>query len=354
MRWYDDRRQQRTKSFATKRQAEAFRSSVEHELRTGTYVDRALGGVAFSEVAREWLLTRVDVTPSSRHTYRSALERHALPRWGEVRLDRITRKALAEWFTELGYRLSPRSVIAVHRVTSMVLKWAVETDRLVRNPAERLPLPRPVRSKHVYLTHADVEALACAAGRSRVLILTLAYTGLRFGEVAALTVGSVDLDGRRLRVTQAWAGQNTGTPYLAEPKTHERRKVGLPPFLVEELRVLVTGREPGAWLFTSPYGSALNLPNWRRREFDTAVRRAGLEVRGLTPHSLRHTAASLAIAAGADVKVVQTMLGHKDAAMTLNTYAGLFPDRLDEVADRMERAREIALEAASPSLRPSL
>ncbi|HEY6743024.1 MAG TPA: tyrosine-type recombinase/integrase, partial [Lapillicoccus sp.] len=56
----------------------------------------------------------------------------------------------------------------------------------------------------------------------------------------------------------------------------------------------------------------------------------------LTPHGLRHTAASLAIAAGANVKVVQQMLGHKTASMTLDLYGHLFPDQLDDVADRLD------------------
>ncbi|MFD0429007.1 tyrosine-type recombinase/integrase [Streptomyces zhihengii] len=73
--------------------------------------------------------------------------------------------------------------------------------------------------------------------------------------------------------------------------------------------------------------------------FDPAVKAAGLDGFGVTPHKLRHTAASLSIASGADVKVVQTMLGHKSAAMTLDTYGHLFPDRLDEVADRLDRER---------------
>jgi integrase len=58
----------------------------------------------------------------------------------------------------------------------------------------------------------------------------------------------------------------------------------------------------------------------------------------ITPHDLRHTAASLAISAGANVKAVQTMLGHKSAAMTLDTYADLFPDDLDAVASRLDEA----------------
>jgi len=59
----------------------------------------------------------------------------------------------------------------------------------------------------------------------------------------------------------------------------------------------------------------------------------------VTPHALRHTAASLAIAAGANVKVVRTMLRHKSATMTLDLYGHLFGDQLDQVADAMDAAR---------------
>ena len=62
-----------------------------------------------------------------------------------------------------------------------------------------------------------------------------------------------------------------------------------------------------------------------------------IQLRGVTPHDLRHTAASLAIQNGANVKVVQRMLGHASAAMTLDVYAGLFRDDLDNVADALDR-----------------
>ena len=87
----------------------------------------------------------------------------------------------------------------------------------------------------------------------------------------------------------------------------------------------------------------MRYPNFRRRDWDKAVKAAGLDGLKLTPHKLRHTAASLAIAAGADVKVVQTMLGHKSAAMTLDVYGHLWPDRLDEVADVLDAGRAGAL-----------
>ena len=76
--------------------------------------------------------------------------------------------------------------------------------------------------------------------------------------------------------------------------------------------------------------------NFRRDVFDRAAIMAGLD--GLTPHELRHTAASLAVSAGANVKSIQRMLGHASAAMTLDVYSGLFDDDLDAVADRMDAA----------------
>ncbi len=103
------------------------------------------------------------------------------------------------------------------------------------------------------------------------------------------------------------------------------RRAGTPP-----------GREGPRLVFTAPEGGVLRNTNFRPRFFDPAAEKVGLL--GLTPHELRHTAASLAIAAGANVKAVQLMLGHASAAMTLDIYAGLFADDLDAVADRLDRA----------------
>ncbi|MEV5936844.1 tyrosine-type recombinase/integrase [Streptomyces sp. NPDC052079] len=92
------------------------------------------------------------------------------------------------------------------------------------------------------------------------------------------------------------------------------------------------GRGGEQLLFTAPQGGPLRARNFRQRFFAPAVVKAGLGHLKVTPHKLRHTAASLAIAGGADVNVVQTMLGHKPATLTLDTYGHLFPDRLDQVS----------------------
>ena len=103
------------------------------------------------------------------------------------------------------------------------------------------------------------------------------------------------------------------------PKTHQQRTVPLPATLAESLARHCEGKQGDGLLMTTASGTVLRLRNWRRAVFDPAVRTAGLS--DVTPHDLRHTAASLAVASGATVKSVQRMLGHASAAMTLDVYS---------------------------------
>ncbi len=87
-------------------------------------------------------------------------------------------------------------------------------------------------------------------------------------------------------------------------------------------------------MFEGTRGGVLRNGNFNRRTFARAATAIGEPE--LTPHGLRQTAASLAIAAGANIKVVQQMLGHATASMTLDLYGHLFPGQLDDVADRLD------------------
>lgn len=166
-----------------------------------------------------------------------------------------------------------------------------------------------------------------------MLVYLLAYCGLRFGEAAGLRVGDVDLTRRRLRVERPISDVD-GHLVTTTPKSHHSREVPVPALLAAMLAGVVDGRSADTPLFTGPGGGLLRGNNFRRRSFDRATATVGLA--GLTPHELRHTAASLAVSAGASVKAVQRMLGHASAAMTLDVYAGLFGDDLDAVADRLD------------------
>jgi len=133
-------------------------------------------------------------------------------------------------------------------------------------------------------------------------------------------------------------GREGNAETVGPTKNGQVRRVPIPPMLEDGLRELTTGRDGGEPLLVSPRGNMWGESNWRNRVWRPAVRAAGLDrVEGLTVHSLRHTYASVAIAGGADVKTLQKAMGHSSASITLDVYADLWPDRLDDVADAIGR-----------------
>jgi integrase len=262
-----------------------------------------------------------------------------------VKLADVSHADVQAWITRLSAERQAATVRKVHRVLSLILALAVKDGRLVRNPAAGVNLPRVVAGERRYLAHDQVIALAEACSAYRLVVLFLAYTGCRWGEMAALRVGRLDLLRRRAEiaesVTLVRGAQTWGTP-----KGHERRSVLIPRFLIDELAPHVAGKARDGLVFCGERGGALRAQVFQRAVFTDAARSIGVE--GLHPHELRHTAASLAIAAGANVKVVQTMLGHNSATMTLDLYGHLFPDQLDEVADALDAAHRAAVPPMCP------
>jgi len=266
--------------------------------------------------------------------YRGIVHTHILPVWGGWQIGKITASDVNGWIATLvADGLRPGSVRQTHRVLSLILDSAVQDGRLGRNPARGARLPRPVRKEAMYLSAEQVSALAEAARPHELIILTLAFTGLRFGELAALRVRRFDAGRKRLNIVES-VTEVGSTLVWTTPKTHQTRSVPVPAQLAAMLEERCYGKQPDNLIFPSPMGKTLRIGNWRKTVFDPARKAAGLE--GLRPHDLRHTAASLAIQSGANVKVVQQMLGHASAAMTLDVYAGLFGDDLDSVADRLD------------------
>src|ERR1051325_529550 len=176
---------------------------------------------------------------------------------------------------------------------SAALDHAVRSGRIRSNPARGLGLPRPKRRDYVYLTHGQVLTLAAEAGRWRLLILLLAYTGLRWGEATALRVCDIDFDRRRIDVSRAFSDVG-GRVVLGTPKSHQSRTVPVPRFVIIDLAPAATGKRPRDLVFTMPGGSVVRLSNWRRVTFVPARHRAAFSDR-FRIHDLRHTAASLMI-----------------------------------------------------------
>lgn len=308
---------QRNKSFARKADAERFLATVESAKLTGTYVDPQLSKVTVGDWPERWLAGQAHLKPSTFQRYDGIIRKHIDPKWARVRLGSVSHADVQAWVTALAVTQAPASVAKIHRVPSLVLDMAVKDGRLARNVATGVNLPRVVKREHRYLTHDQVDDLAQASGypeyqdkhasydtRSnetyRLVVLFLAYTGVRFGEMAALRLNRLDLDRHRAAIVASVTPVQGQGLVWGTPKTHQRREVPIPAFLATELRAYVAAKSPDDLVFPGiRRGSPLRVTTFRK-SFDDAARAIGTP--GLHPHQLRHTAASLALASGADVK----------------------------------------------------
>lgn len=349
-RYRDPAGRERARHFGRRLDAERWLASVETAKHRGEWIDPALSRITVGEWATKWLAAQVQLKPLTRERYRNILRVQVLPVWEKVRLAEVTHADVVAWIATLqaeGYAAA--TIRQTHRVFSLMLALAVRDRRLSYNPADGVRLPRVNRKEPTFLTHEQVDRLARACPGYELFIRLLAYTGLRWGEVTALQVKNLDLLRRRLEVVRTAIDLGREISY-GTPKTHQRREVPIALSLVDDLARHVAGKDPEELVFTSTRGAPLRNHNFRSRVFTPAA--VAIGVPDLTPHDLRHTAASLAVQAGANVKAVQRMLGHASAAMTLDVYAGLFGDDLDALADRLDeaaaKARADYLRTAAP------
>lgn len=348
---------QKSKSFDSYRDAESYCAAMDDDLRRGRYRDPNAGKRMVSEVAELWFAGKVNIRRSTLNRYRRDYEHYVAPRWGAMPLTAVQPAAVQTWVSQLQSGtaetscrqrvcLSPRSIRAIVRIVlGGVMDYAMKQGWVDSNPVEAITFPKTATRDEdmVLLDVQSIEALADAAENvgkrtdskhwtNGLIIRWQAYVGTRIGECFALRVKDVDFGKRRARVRETWS-DGDGDPVLTLPKNGKQRTVAWPRFLEEDLRRVCAGRDPDDFLFASPRGGAWRIRNWRNRVWTPALRASGLDATGATIHDLRHSYASLAIRAGADVKTLQAQLGHSSAAMTLDVYAALWPENLGSVAD---------------------
>jgi integrase len=346
-RYVDDLGREHAKGFGRKVDAQQWLNKQISDQVTGVWVDPALSSLNFGVLAERWFSTKATRAPKTVAGYRSLLDTIVLPRWRSVPLSDMRYEDLQVWITSLsadgsvrfeGKGLSASRVRQTHQLVGAVLKFSVRAKHLPANPADGMDLPRLPDTEQRYLTHDQLHRIAVASGRHRTLILLLGYCGLRFGEAAALRVADVDVAARRIRVIRSVTYVRKIGLVEGPTKNHGSRTVPVPAFLAKLLMTEMNGREKRALVFESARETGYLTLGQARYAFQKAATAVnGCE--GVRLHDLRHTCASLAISAGANVKVVQRLLGHKTAVLTLDRYGHLFPDDLDAVADAFDLLR---------------
>jgi integrase len=336
MRWramfVDDDGRERAKGFQRKSDAQKWLDSeVTAKLATGTYIEPSAGRVTVSAVYQTWSAAQSHISAKTAASRRSVWNSRVEPQWGDVLIAEVRSSAIRGWVAAMVAEGSGVPIIEnAFGVLRQVLGAAVEDNRLARNPCDGVKLPKRKHADRGYLRHEQVAALASQVARNPEVV--------RF------------LDMLRRRVNVSRSVTESGGLQWSTPKSWERRSAPFPTALAEELAALMTGKARDDLVFTDLRGGVLRNSNWRARVFRPAVARCqdtDDTFPTITPHDLRHTAASLAVSVRANVKAVQRMLGHAKASMTLDTYADLFDEDLDEVADRLNDAIRFTADGGS-------
>lgn len=302
-----------------------------------------------AEWLEEWSASRRHhLEASSTHSYRVMADAYLLPHLGDVRLDELDVRTIEATYARLlicggrrGQPLGPRTVAYAHAILHRCLADAVRLGVLEANPAASAVIPRHAadgrghRQLRVWDAAQVRHFLDVSADHPLADLWAVALgTGMRRGELLALRHGDVDLEAARLTVEVALA-QIGGAVQLKRPKTGRSRTLSIDASTLGHLERRIRGsRTDGADapLFARPDGSHL-LPSRISDVWRGYVRT--LDLPPIRLHDLRHTHATLLLAAGVPIKVVSERLGHTKITMTLDVYAHVLPAMDREAADRL-------------------
>ena len=339
------RRQKWHGGFATRREADLARADVLNKLKHGTYVEHT------SITLEQWItgtwfaLIQPQLKPSTFHSYKRNMEIHLLPRLGHVRLINLTPYLLTSTYAEIlatgrqrgeGSGLSLTTVKYIHTTLHRALVDAVTSGLLENNPASRANIPRYSGQLPREQRCWSAEELSRFLELTRSHPLSMAWriaamTGMRRGEVLGLRWKDLDIERRQLTVARTLIAVGNQT-LESTPKNGRTRVVDLDEgtfALLEHHRPKNT--HPDSRIVLNPSGES-PPPDGLSRAFRNAI--ASTDLQPIRFHDLRHTHATLSLAAGVPIRVVADRLGHSSPAFTLRRYAHVLPGMQAQAAEQ--------------------
>jgi integrase len=283
-----------SQTFAKKRDAERWLTLKEAEIARGEWMNPEEAKITIKDWGERWLSSvSPSLKPKTRASYGSLLRTLIEPRFGKSEVSQVRPIMINEWVASLLKRgLSPSRVRQAYRLMSQIMTAAVNNELIKSSPCRGVRLPRMPETEPHILRREEAERLIAAMRVPHGLIVQLlVYGGLRIGEAFALRRRHVEIDQGRVIVAESLA-EIAGRHVFDTPKSHQRREITLPRFVIAALRSHLDrlSDDPDALLFTGKTGKPLHYNAWRRWHFDPAVNAAELE--DVTPHDLRATHAT--------------------------------------------------------------
>ena len=355
IRWYaaylgTDGRYHEEGGFRSWREAERAAAKREVDAERGEWASPVTGRMSFNRyVENQYWPTTAHLEVSTRTAYRSNLDKHFLPKFGELPMRRITASTVQSWVndTAAAGTLSARSVAKYHALLHKIFARAVIDHVVPLNPCAHTELPKVItKAKRIITTDEFDAILAAVPTRHQMMVLLAIETGLRWGELIALRPVDIDFPTRTINVRRTIGEVSrkhspTGQRFFIKeyPKSDEPRLVQIQQETCVLLRehMLAQGVREDSLFFTSAVGTSISRNNFRTKVWLPALETA--KIHGtVTFHNLRAAHASWLLAGGADLQVVKERLGHRQITTT-QQYLGTLPDAGDRALAAFRKIR---------------
>lgn len=338
--WYavyrDGGTQKWERAGSSKRTAEKLLAKRMNQINVGTYQE--FEKILFEEYSARWLAdyAKVSVKASTYNSYETIVRLHLNPRFGKQFLHRISTADIQKFVSEkiTKEKLTPKSVVNFLVPLKEMFKHAVAWGFIKRDPSLYVKRPRVELEEMDFFTPEEIRLFLDNVNPNYYpLFLTAVMTGMRRGELLALQWGDIDWNSDQISIRRSiYKGE------FVNPKSKNAiRRIVISPILRQALEQhrLIGRKSEFDLIFPNEIGLPLNPENLIKREFHSALDRAGL--RRIRFHDLRHSYASILISQGENIKFIQSQLGHSSAKTTLDRYGHLMPNLENDAAQRLDK-----------------
>ena len=268
-------------------------------------------------------------TENTRASFQGNLDKWVYPAIGDIKLPEITSAQISALLLDMqGKGKAHATVVKVYTILNSLFKMAYLSDMIARNPMDKVERPKPRKDEikpqtaQAYTAQEVRDILTALEGEPlkwRAFIHLLIDTGVRRGEALAVQWEDIDFQENTILICRNLCYTPDKGIYLDTPKNGRCRMVDVGE---DTLQLLKQIREQqgagGRYIFTQDNSLEPMHPTSPTHYFRQFSKRNG--IKDFHPHKLRHTFASVAITAGADVVSVSETLGHSDTAVTLRMY----------------------------------
>lgn len=328
--WQGNRKKSMKRGFKTKREAEEW-------LQNFLATKQADFNMLFEDFLKIYY---ADMDTRLReHTMRTkkyVFDLKILPYFGKMKMNEITASDIRKWQSELikqGY--APTYLKTISNQLAALFNYAVRYYDLPNNPCRKAgSMGKGKADEMNFWTKEEFDKFIDAImnkQQSYMAFMTLFWTGIRIGELLALNVADVDFEKRTISIMKSYQRMG-GRDVITEPKTPKsKRVIAIPQFLAVDLQDYVNSMygvqgEDRLFPITKYY---------LEHEMQRGIKESG--VKRIRIHDLRHSHASLLVEMGFSPLEIANRLGHEKIETTLNTYSHLYPDKQEQLADRLDK-----------------